>query len=960
MAFNIPSYRLGEQQSRGAAPSLQIDAPPAAFGAAGAQHLLQAGETLRRAGDDLWKAAERGTPTKPRIGPIDTGGPSRPSGQGALEPDERTVANETRVEQLVNDFIAGRQHTLHNADDAFFRQRGDGAIRAAPEVDRMLRQMREAALEQAANDDQRQLLARRLDAQMRDAGDVIGRHVAAQSLEWQRDTAAARQALIRNAFELEADDDDKLVGLAEAYATAARELARIDGAPDGGAATVAEARSSIWRGAIDRRLSIGQGPQALALFGRVQSQLAEADRNALAPLLRNAAVDRAADQWIARESAAPGVPLAERAEADAQLSPLEKAVVRIRLDAQESTAASARVARVKGLDDRLGAAARDFATTPSAYKVGSLAAIADAYAAAGASEQAAVLHRVASQEPLLRPFAQLAVARQQAAIDSLPEEARPAAEAIRRQQEEAFARDPFAAGISLYADVGGPLPIDDVASRTEQARTIAERRGFAVAPFTTDEIGSQRDAILARYTTLADDMKAVLRPLLWPQPALAVRETASDIADDDPALHADSAQVAQATEAGRTPAGDAEPRLQEYRMFPLMGAEERPGDTAPEDTGARGSAPATEPDPGSPEYRAADAEARRIVAKQSATPRKAFMPPEPPPPAAGAAFAAAGSRAVDVAKAAGSRVASVGGAVAGTVAGAVAGAIPMIVIPMNKQGDVYPIGNDLRLSAPVSQRSVIVERRVDDGWFGSGIGAKWQAVPVDAEWASDPDGRRVIAIDAEGLQRMLGPDAAEAALRSGGIVMAREPFDDETPEDQEERRDKGRKTKEDRREPPLAGAGHGQPPTIRSDPPPEEREPERRKLTLEVPLQPSDAAAPSTEKPEQSSRDQADHEEAKRREIRETAEYIGSGHANEEHRIARQEYPGIDQRQFIDLIERVMSKPTVYRKLPNTGREAYWDEQSKLLVIKNPMVADRGTAFKRPDGPRYIRRMRDE
>jgi hypothetical protein len=37
-----------------------------AFGAAGAQHLLPAGEALRRAGDDIWKATDRGTPTTPR------------------------------------------------------------------------------------------------------------------------------------------------------------------------------------------------------------------------------------------------------------------------------------------------------------------------------------------------------------------------------------------------------------------------------------------------------------------------------------------------------------------------------------------------------------------------------------------------------------------------------------------------------------------------------------------------------------------------------------------------------------------------------------------------------------------------------------------------------------------------------------------------------------------------------
>jgi hypothetical protein len=846
---------------------------------------------------------------------------------------------------------------LHQADDAFFRQRGDGAIRAAPEVDRMLQAMREATLAQAANDDQRQLLARRLDAQMRDASDVIGRHVAAQSLEWQRDTAAARQALIRTAFELEADDDDKLIGLADAYATAARELARIDGAPDGGAATVAEARSSIWRSAIDRRLAAEHGPQALALFDRVKSQLAEADRSALASPLQNAAVDHAADQWIARESAAPGAPLAERAEADARLSPLEKAVVRIRLDAQESTATSARVARVKGLDDRLGAAARDFAIAPSAYKVGSLAAIADAYAAAGASEQAAVLHRVASQEPLLRPFSQLATSRQQAAIDALPEEARPAAEAIRRQQEEAFARDPFAAGISLYADVGGPLPIDDVASRTEQARTIAERRGFAVAPFTTDEIGSQRDAILARYTTLADDMKAVLRPLLWPQPALAVRETASDIADDDPALHADSAQVAQATEAGRTPAGDAEPRLQEYRMFPLMGAEERPGDTAPEDTGARGSAPATEPDPGSPEYRAADAEARRIVAKQSATPRKAFMPPEPPPPAAGAAFAAAGSRAVDVAKAAGSRVASVGGAVAGTVAGAVAGAIPMIVIPMNKQGDVYPIGDDLRLSAPVSQRSVIIERRVDDGWFGTGIAAKWQAVPVDAEWASGPDGRRVIAIDAEALQRVLGLDAAEAALRSGGIVMAKPPRDGSNDEwgNNGDWTNNGRKRRRANRENHTlssSGDGGSRRPSKTHNGPPEELP----RVQVAAPLEAGDdtggSTADSGQPPQNLARNRP--HELSDEEIGTIAGKIATGHAYEKHKNEQGEFRNIEtDLELVRHVFEIIKRHLDWKALPD-DRTAYWDNDSGTIVIHDPHSPDdEGTVHQPRDGKRY-------
>jgi hypothetical protein len=58
MAFHIPSYRLGEQQSRGAAPYLQVDASAAAFGSAGAQHLQESGRHLGRAADGLWQLAK--------------------------------------------------------------------------------------------------------------------------------------------------------------------------------------------------------------------------------------------------------------------------------------------------------------------------------------------------------------------------------------------------------------------------------------------------------------------------------------------------------------------------------------------------------------------------------------------------------------------------------------------------------------------------------------------------------------------------------------------------------------------------------------------------------------------------------------------------------------------------------------------------------------------------------------
>jgi hypothetical protein len=213
--------------------------PAAAFGAAGAQHLQETGRHLGRGADGLWQLAKAERDADARNRKVSPNAPPPAPDRSALEQEERAIANGTRVEQLLNGFIAGKNQALHSADDAFYRRRGGDAIAAAPGIEQRLRALREAALEQAT-DDQRFVLAQRLDAQMRDAGEGIGRHIAAQSVEWQRDTANARQALIRTAFELEPDDDEKLLDLAEAYASGARELARIDGLPDA-TATVADA-----------------------------------------------------------------------------------------------------------------------------------------------------------------------------------------------------------------------------------------------------------------------------------------------------------------------------------------------------------------------------------------------------------------------------------------------------------------------------------------------------------------------------------------------------------------------------------------------------------------------------------------------------------------------------------------------------------------------------------------------
>jgi len=164
-------------------------------------------------------------------------------------------------------------------------------------------------------------------------------------------------------------------------------------------------------------------------------------------------------------------------------------IVCAKLDARDSIDESKRAAAVKGLDDQLANTTLTLATTPGTYKIGTLARIADAYDATGEPDKAASTRRLAVQESALASFAQASADRQQRMINELPPGAlRDSAQAIQRHQADAFARDAFTAGTTLYPEVGPPVPIDDIKGRIRQAREIAEMRGVRVVPFTADEI----------------------------------------------------------------------------------------------------------------------------------------------------------------------------------------------------------------------------------------------------------------------------------------------------------------------------------------------------------------------------------------------------------------------------------------------------------------------------------------
>lgn len=66
------------------------------------------------------------------------------------------------------------------------------------------------------------------------------------------------------------------------------------------------------------------------------------------------------------------------------------------------------------------------------------------------------------------------------------------------------------------------------------------------------------------------------------------------------------------------------------------------------------------------------------------------------------------------------------------------------------------------------------------------------------------------------------------------------------------------------------------------------------------------------------------------------------------------EFPGISTRkQFAEEVERVVSNPTEVRELSG-GRTAYWDDQTKTVVIRNSSAKDGGTVFKPRNGKSYF------
>ncbi|MBS0547721.1 MAG: hypothetical protein JSR24_08235, partial [Proteobacteria bacterium] len=362
-------------------------------------------------------------------------------------------------------------------------------------------------------------------------------------------------------------------------------------------------------------------------------------------------------------------------------------------------------------------------------------------------------------------------------------------------------------------------------------------------------------------------------------------------------------QIAQAEQPATLPDGPYY-----FDAIPGTGGMEPEEETPP-------SAGGVEPPPGSPEYQAAQAEAEALENKDPS--------PAPATQAIDIALPGLGELAGETAW---GRLGGWAARVipyAGRVATGAAGAATLL-LPENTQATFTELPGGLRLRTAPGQRTVTIERKTDNGILGTGIGAKWEELPVNAEHTTAPDGRSMIAIDPRQLERAIGAEAMSRIGRSSGIAMARPPRD---------------RNGEKR---PTPGIGHNS----GNDPDPDDGQKPPPPIDREAAAQTRKTAEDALLAGIFGKRSDPERE---RRETRQAAEEIAA-HAYEKH---KNEFADVHSpQQFVDHIENAMSNATDSESNGH-GRTVYWHAPSGTFVARNRDNLDPGTAMKPTNGRAY-------
>ena len=239
-------------------------APVEAFGnalpaAAQARDLMQAGQQTQQASDNLF----------------------------AIEQNIAKEMNDARVQDLGNQFVQGQQKILFTAPDAFYRQKGDAAIKAAEPTTNALMELKKQFVEQAGNSYQRQALEKRLDLQIGDATGGISRHVATQAAVWQDAVAKGTVANAQNEAALNYNDPAKVAVHAEgAYQTEYDRVFKETGSPEAAKASATAAQSKTYRDVISLQVSGGDSAGAIATFEAYKDKFSAGDRTAVVEAIK--------------------------------------------------------------------------------------------------------------------------------------------------------------------------------------------------------------------------------------------------------------------------------------------------------------------------------------------------------------------------------------------------------------------------------------------------------------------------------------------------------------------------------------------------------------------------------------------------------------------------------------------------------------------------------------------------
>jgi len=212
--------------------------------------------------------------------------------------------NEARVQDLNNQFIGQQQKLLYTAPDAFYRKQGADAITGAPDATQQLLDLQKGLIDQTSNEYQKQRLTGILNSHVNEATNGISRHVATQSIEWQKNVTQGKQDLVVNQARLDNGDWEKVDGLAGAAELNAVQMAKTQGlaGTDAEKSLVAKARSQVYGSALDQTVQEGNQRRALALYNKVRDKLDGPTNDCLSTKMISIAADVAADDWIMKAS----------------------------------------------------------------------------------------------------------------------------------------------------------------------------------------------------------------------------------------------------------------------------------------------------------------------------------------------------------------------------------------------------------------------------------------------------------------------------------------------------------------------------------------------------------------------------------------------------------------------------------------------------------------------------------